>query len=161
VWRFLDFARWTVLFVGYLLEHQRTVRKLKQGVLAELDRNVTYSTRPAWDLLQTMPDQNHFWDRLTMEFRRAMTMKKTLFAIAGKGQAGKRGGKNGAQLGSVGRCGESDLAQTTGRRIRSTPRTGFVRVGPSRNRRAECEADCGAAARRAAGKNPRQASTGV
>src|SRR5258708_27993548 len=25
-----------------------------------------------------MPDQNHFWDRLTMEYRRAMTMQKTL-----------------------------------------------------------------------------------
>jgi len=75
---FFGFCALTVLFVGYLLEHQRTVRKLKQGVLAELDRNVTLQHQASVDLLQTMPDQNHFWDRLTMEYRRAMSMKKTL-----------------------------------------------------------------------------------
>jgi GGDEF domain-containing protein len=75
---FFGFCVLTVLFVGYLLDRQRTVRKLKQHVLAELDRNVTLQHQASVDLLQTMPDQNHFWDRLTMEYRRAMTMQKTL-----------------------------------------------------------------------------------
>src|SRR5438309_5099893 len=44
----------------------------------ELERNVTLQHQASVDLLQTMPDQNHFWDRLTMEYRRAMTMQRTL-----------------------------------------------------------------------------------
>ncbi len=75
---FFGFCALTLLFVGYLLERQRTVRKLKEQILSELDRNVTLQHQASVDLLQTMPDQNHFWDRLTMEYRRAMTMQKTL-----------------------------------------------------------------------------------
>jgi GGDEF domain-containing protein len=75
---FFGFCALTVLFVGYLLDHQRTVHKLKQQILAELERNITLQHQASVDLLQTMPDQNHFWDRLTMEYRRAMTMQKTL-----------------------------------------------------------------------------------
>lgn len=75
---FFGFCALTLLFVGYLLERQRTVRQLKQQLLAELERNVTLQHQASVDLLQTMPDQNHFWDRLTMEYRRAMTMQKTL-----------------------------------------------------------------------------------
>ena len=75
---FFGFCALTLLFVGYLLDRQRTVRKLKVQILAELDRNVTLQHQASVDLLQTMPDQNHFWDRLTMEYRRAMTMQKTI-----------------------------------------------------------------------------------
>jgi GGDEF domain-containing protein len=75
---FFGFCALTVLFVSYLLEHQRTVRQLKQHLLAELDRNVTLQQQASVDLLQSMPHQDHFWDRLTMEHRRAMTMQKTL-----------------------------------------------------------------------------------
>src|SRR5260370_5897137 len=75
---FFSFCAFTLLFVGYLLERQRTVRKLKEQILAELERNVSLQHQASVDLLQTMPDQNHFWDRLTMEYRRAMTMQKTL-----------------------------------------------------------------------------------
>ncbi len=75
---FFGFCALTILFVSYLLEHQRTVRQLKQHLLAELDRNVTLQQQASVDLLQSMPNQDHFWDRLTMEHRRAMTMQKTL-----------------------------------------------------------------------------------
>lgn len=75
---FFGFCALTILFVGYLLEHQRTVRELKQQLLAEFDRNVTLQQQASADLLQSMPNQDHFWDRLTMEHRRAMTMKTTL-----------------------------------------------------------------------------------
>src|SRR5437899_12648103 len=44
---FFGFCALTLLFVGYLLERQRTVRKLKEQILAELERNVTFSIRPA------------------------------------------------------------------------------------------------------------------
>ncbi len=75
---FFGFCALTLLFVGYLLDRQRTVNKLKEHLLAELERNVNLQHQASVDLLQTMPDQNHFWDRLTMEYRRAMTMQKTL-----------------------------------------------------------------------------------
>ena len=75
---FFGFCALTILFVGYLLEHQRTVRQLKQQLLAELDRNVTLEQQASADLLQSMPNQDHFWDHLTMEHRRAMTLQKTL-----------------------------------------------------------------------------------
>src|SRR6266576_5370325 len=75
---FFGFCALTLLFVGYLLERQRTVRKLKQQILEELERNIELRLQASADLLHTMPDINHFWDRLTMEYRRAMTMQKNL-----------------------------------------------------------------------------------
>jgi len=58
---FFGFCGLTFLFVGYLLERQRTVRQLKQQILAELERNVTLQQQASVDLLHSMPDQNHFW----------------------------------------------------------------------------------------------------
>lgn len=84
---FFGFCGLTLLFVGYLLERQRTVRQLKQQLLAELERNVTLQHQASVDLLHSMPDQNHFWDRLTMEFRRALTMEKNLSLLVVKGKA--------------------------------------------------------------------------
>jgi hypothetical protein len=75
---FFGFCALTLLFIGYLLERQRTVRKLKQQILEELERNIELRLQASADLLHTMPDINHFWDRLTMEYRRAMTMQKNL-----------------------------------------------------------------------------------
>jgi hypothetical protein len=74
---FFGFCALTLLFVGYLFDRQRTFTKLKQHLLAELERNVTLQLQASADLLNSMPDQNHFWDRLSMEFRRALTMEKT------------------------------------------------------------------------------------
>src|SRR5712671_7928937 len=70
---FFGFCALTLLFIGYLLERQRTVRKLKQQILEELERNIELRLQASADLLHTMPDINHFWDRITMEYRRAMT----------------------------------------------------------------------------------------
>jgi GGDEF domain-containing protein len=83
---FFGFCALTLLFVGYLLEHQRTVRRLKQQLLAELERNITLQHQASVDLLQSMPDQSYFWDRLTMEYRRAMTMQRTLSLLLVKGK---------------------------------------------------------------------------
>src|SRR5258707_4058564 len=63
---FFGFCALTLLFIGYLLERQRTVRQLKQQILEELERNIELRLQASADLLSTMPDINHFWDRITM-----------------------------------------------------------------------------------------------
>jgi GGDEF domain-containing protein len=75
---FFGFCGLTLLFEGYLLERQKTLRQLKQQLLAEVERNIALKHQANVDLLGSMPDASQFWDRLTMEFRRAKTMQKTL-----------------------------------------------------------------------------------
>jgi len=75
---YFGFCVLTLLFVVYLLDRQRTVRKLKQQVLLEIDRNIELRQQANADLLQSMPDLHHFWDRLTMEVRRAHTDQHAL-----------------------------------------------------------------------------------
>lgn len=94
---FFGFCALTLLFVGYLLERQRTVRQLKQQLLAELERNVALQHQASVDLLQSMPNLDHFWDRLTMEYRRAMTMQKTLSLLLVKAKPAQASSKNGEQ----------------------------------------------------------------
>ena len=48
---FFGFCALTVLFVSYLLERQRTVRQLKQQILAELERNVTLQQQCPRDIV--------------------------------------------------------------------------------------------------------------
>jgi GGDEF domain-containing protein len=112
---FFGFCGLTLLFVCHLLDRQSTVRKLKQQILAELDRNVTLQHQASADLLQTMPDQNHFWDRLTMEYRRAMTMQKTLSILLLKAKPAGPQAKNDASLEAW-----SDAAKAMGRKLRPT-----------------------------------------
>ena len=75
---YFGFCILTLLFVGYLLDRQRTVRKLKQQILLEIERNIELRQQASADLLQSMPDVHHFWDRLTMEVRRALTDQHSL-----------------------------------------------------------------------------------
>lgn len=75
---YVGFCVLTLLFVGYLLDRQRTVHKLKQQVLLEIERNTELRQQANVDLLQSMPDVNHFWDRLTMEVRRALNNQHSL-----------------------------------------------------------------------------------
>jgi diguanylate cyclase (GGDEF)-like protein len=112
---FFGFCALTPLFVGYLLDRQRTVRKLKEQILEELDRNVTLQHQASVDLLQTMPDQNHFWDRLTMEFRRAMTMQKTLSLLLVKAKSANASAKNDETSEAW-----SDAAKAMSRKLRPT-----------------------------------------
>ena len=78
---FFGFCGLTVLFVSYLLDRQKTLRQLKQRLLAEFERNIALKHQANVDLLGSMPDASQFWDRLTMEFRRAKTMEKTLSLV--------------------------------------------------------------------------------
>ena len=121
---FFGFCALTPLFVGYLLDRQRTVRKLKEQILAELDRNVTLQHQASVDLLQTMPDQNHFWDRLTMEYRRAMTMQKTISLLLVKAKPASASAKVD-RLTVAGENDESseawsDAAKAMSRKLRPT-----------------------------------------
>jgi GGDEF domain-containing protein len=110
---FFGFCALTLLFVGYLLERQRTVRKLKQHILSELERNIALKHQANMDLLGSMPDASQFWDRLTMEFRRAKTMQKTLSLVLLKVNKGT--GKN-PDMAAV--C--SATAKALSRRLRPT-----------------------------------------
>ena len=87
---FFGFCALTILFVGYLIDRQGMVRKLKQQLLEELERNVEISHQASVDVLQSMPDINHFWDRLTMEFRRAVATEKTLSLLLVKALPGQK-----------------------------------------------------------------------
>ncbi len=113
---FFGFCSLTLLFVGYLLERQRTVRQLKQQLLAELERNVTLQQQASVDLLQSMPDQNYFWDRLTMEYRRAMTMQKTLSLLLVKAKAASGAGKKEEENSAA----WSEAAKAMSRKLRPT-----------------------------------------
>jgi GGDEF domain-containing protein len=83
---YVGFCVLTVLFAGYLLDRQRLVRKLKQNLIEQLERNIQLRQQASVDILQSMPGQNHFWDRLTMEHRRAMTMNTTLSLLVVQAQ---------------------------------------------------------------------------
>jgi len=81
---FVGFCVLSVLFVAYLLDRHRTLRKLKQQLVAELKRNVELRRQGNVDLLESMPDINHFQDRLMMEFRRASTLLQPLSLLVVK-----------------------------------------------------------------------------
>jgi GGDEF domain-containing protein len=91
---FFGFCALTLLFVGYLFDRQRTFHKLKEQLLAELERNVALQVQASADLLKSMPDQSHFWDRLTMEFRRALTLEKTMSLVLVKVKPAARTAQN-------------------------------------------------------------------
>ena len=112
---FFGFIALTLLFLGYLFDRQRIVRSLKANLLEELERNIELKLQASTDLLQSMPDQNHFWDRLTMELRRAMTMEKTLSLLLVKSKPGAGGVKANDATASWG-----DAAKAMTRKLRPT-----------------------------------------
>jgi GGDEF domain-containing protein len=81
---FAGFCVLTILFVVYLFDRQRTVRKLKQHLMEEMERNAELRNQANVDLLHSLADLNHFQDQLSMEFRRAMNTTKSLSLIAVK-----------------------------------------------------------------------------
>jgi GGDEF domain-containing protein len=81
---FLGFCVLTMLFVAYLFDRQRTVRKLKQHLVEELKRNVELRVQANVDLLRGLSDLSHFHDQLAMEFRRASGTQRPLSLISVK-----------------------------------------------------------------------------
>lgn len=109
---FFGFCALTLLFLGYLFDRQRTFTQLKHQLLTELEKNVALQIQASTDLLKSMPDLNHFWDRLTMEFRRARTMEKNLSLVVVKMKPGTRATGND-QKSALG-----DAAKAISRRLR-------------------------------------------
>jgi GGDEF domain-containing protein len=81
---FIGFCVLTVLFVAYLLDRHRMVRRLKQHLVEELDRNLELRFQANADMLHTLPDMSHFQDQLAMEYRRASNMQRPLTFLAVK-----------------------------------------------------------------------------
>jgi len=111
---FFGFCALTALFVGYLFDRQRTFTRLKQHLLAELERNINLQIQASTDLLRTMPDRNHFWDRLSMEFRRALTMEKNLSLVLAKAKPNTSASANDQK------AALSDAAKAISKRLRPT-----------------------------------------
>jgi GGDEF domain-containing protein len=112
---YCGFCVLTLLFVGYLLDRQHVVSKLKHDLLKELEMNVQLRQQASVDILQSMPGQNHFWDRLVMEHRRAMTMKTTLSLLLVQS---KRRGSGGSAEHNTAAAG--DAAKAMSRKLRRT-----------------------------------------
>lgn len=112
---FFGFCVLTVLFVGYLLDRQRLVRKLKVNLLEQLERNVQITQQASADLLQSMPGQDHFWDRLTMEHRRAMIREKTLSLLLVQSKRG-----SGAHTAEQDSAYAGDAAKAISRKLKPT-----------------------------------------
>jgi GGDEF domain-containing protein len=112
---FVGFCVLTLLFVGYLFDRHRIVRRLTQHLLDELERNVELRLQASSDLLQNMPNLDHFWDRLTMEYRRAMTMERTLSLVLVKAKPGPRSSNDAGLTAAWG-----DTAKAMSHKLRPT-----------------------------------------
>jgi GGDEF domain-containing protein len=112
---YFGFCGLTLLFVSYLVDRQGMVRKLKQQLIEELERNVEISHQASVDVLQSMPDINHFWDRLTMEFRRAVATQKTLSLLLVKVKPAVKAGQDGNDSEAFG-----EAAKMMARKLRPT-----------------------------------------
>jgi len=111
---FFGFCALTLLFISYLFDRQRMLNKLKNQLLAELERNVALQVQASADILKSMPDQKYFWDRLTMEFRRALTMEKTMSLVLVKVKPGARASLNDQK------AALSDAAKAMSKKLRPT-----------------------------------------
>ena len=81
---FFGFCVLSLLIAAYLLDRQRTFRSVKQQLVSELQRNIDLRHQADADLLHTIPNLNHFQDRLAMEYRRASAMERALSLLAVK-----------------------------------------------------------------------------
>jgi GGDEF domain-containing protein len=111
---FFGFCALTALFVIYLFDRQRSFSKLKDQLLAELERDVALQVQASADILKSMPDQKYFWDRLTMEFRRALSIEKTMSLLLVKVKAGASATPNeqNAMLGEAAKAMSRKLRPT-------------------------------------------------
>lgn len=81
---YFGFCLLSLLIAAYLLDRQRTFRRVKQQLVSELQRNIELRHQADADLLHTIPDLNHFQDRLAMDYRRAAAMERALSLLAVK-----------------------------------------------------------------------------
>ena len=75
---FFGFCGLSVLLLGYLIDRQITVRRLRREINRAEEKYRELHRQIGKDLLDTLSGMSHFQDRLTMEFRRAVSTRDTL-----------------------------------------------------------------------------------
>jgi GGDEF domain-containing protein len=109
---FFGFCALAILFIGCLFDRQCSCTKIQ--LLSELERNVELQVQASADLLNSMRNQDHFWDRLTMEFRRALSMEKNLSLVLVKAKPAAKATPNSRQ------AALSDAAKAMSKKLRPT-----------------------------------------
>jgi len=75
---FFGFCALSLLLLGYLVDRQIVVRRLRREIRQAEARYTELHRQVGKDLLETLAGMNHFQDRLMMEFRRAVNLRDTL-----------------------------------------------------------------------------------
>jgi GGDEF domain-containing protein len=75
---FAGFCTLSLLLLGYLVERQIVVRRLRGEIAQAQVRYSELHRQAGKDLLDTLAGLNHFQDRLVMEFKRAVNCRDTL-----------------------------------------------------------------------------------
>jgi GGDEF domain-containing protein len=78
---FFGFCALSLLLLGYLVERQIVVRRLRSDIRRAEARYTELHRQVGKDLLEALAGMNHFQDRLTMEFRRAVNLRDTLSVV--------------------------------------------------------------------------------
>jgi GGDEF domain-containing protein len=75
---FFGFCGLSLLLLVYLIDRQIVVRRLRREIREAEARFTELHTQTGKDLLNALSGMNHFQDRLTMEFRRAVNTRDAL-----------------------------------------------------------------------------------
>ena len=75
---FVGFCGLSLLLLGYLVERQIVVRRLRREIAQAQIRYSELHRQAGKDLLDTLAGLNHFQDRLVMEYKRAVNCRDTL-----------------------------------------------------------------------------------
>ncbi|MGD0962515.1 MAG: hypothetical protein ABSA57_01285 [Candidatus Acidiferrales bacterium] len=78
---FFGFCALSLLLLGYLTDRQIVVRRLRREIRRAEARYTELHRQAGKDLLGALAGMNHFQDRLTMEFRRAVNLRDTLSVV--------------------------------------------------------------------------------
>ncbi|MFB3922207.1 MAG: GGDEF domain-containing protein [Terriglobia bacterium] len=86
---FFGFCALSILLVAYLLDRHFAMRQLRRQLTEEQLRNLNLRQQASADLLKTLPEFDHFRDRLPMEVRRAMSTSHPLSLVLVRLQASR------------------------------------------------------------------------
>jgi GGDEF domain-containing protein len=86
---FFGFCGLSILLVAYLLDRNIVMRQLRKQLMEEQVRNLNLRQQASVDLLKTLPEFDHFRDRLPMEVRRAMSTGRPLSLVLVRLQAAR------------------------------------------------------------------------
>ena len=75
---FVGFCALSLLLLGYLVERQIVVRRLRREIAQAQLKYSELHRQAGKDLLDTLAGLNHFQDRLVMEYKRAVNCRDTL-----------------------------------------------------------------------------------